>query len=192
MTLGMPTWPIAGPPLAMLAAIGAWWRFLALRSISGALTDSRPRLWQWLAAAGGVAGLAQGGLACLRGVGLEVPALDWLLPAWGVATIFEVLAAMTWVLVGSWERGSRWMAVPIGLAGTLMLAAVGAQALAVSTEGMPRFVSVLLFAMMAVGGVAGPLLLGDAASRLAASLCSESLDEETERAASRGGRLPGD
>lgn len=192
MTLGMPAWPVVGGPIALLAAIGAWWRVLALRSIDGALSASGPRTWKLLAALGGLVGLAHGSLTCLRGLGVPIPPTDWMLPAWAAITAFEVAAAMLWVLRGSWERGSRWMGVPLGIAGTLMLGSIGAQSLAVNAEGAPRFVLALLFALTVVGGVAGPLLVGDGAARLAASLCSESLDEETERAASRGGRTPVD
>ena len=192
MTLGLPAWPVVGGPIALLAAIGAWWRFLALRSIGGAMPGSGTRRWKALAAAGGLLGLVQGTMTCLSGLGFTLPAMPWLLSSWAAITAFEVAAAMLWVLRGSWERGSRWIVVPMGIAGTLMLASIGAQSLAASADGAPRFVVALLLAVTVVGGVSGPLLIGDGASRLAASLCSESLDEETERAASRGGRTPVD
>jgi len=192
MVAGMPVWPVVGGPLALVAAIGAWWRFMALRTITGAAHSSRPRAWRSLALLGGVVGLAQGSITCLRGLGLPLPPIDWLLPAWAAVTAFEIATALLWVLQGSWERGSRWMVIPMGLAGTLMLASIGAQALAVGAEGMPRFVTALLLLMTAAGGVGGPLLIGDGAGRLAATLCSESLDEETDLAASRGGRTTAD
>lgn len=192
MTLGMPTWPVVGGPIALIAAIGAWWRFLALRSIDGAVQVSRPRAWKSLAALGGLVGLVQAALTCLRGLGVPLPEVEWLLPSWAAITALEVAAAMLWLLRGSWERGSRWMGVLLGIAGTVMLASTGAQTLAASADGAPRFVQALFVAVSVLGGVVGPLLIGDGAARLAVSLCSESLDEETERAMSRGGRTPAD
>ena len=194
LTIGMPGWPYVGGPLALVAALGAWWRMVALRAINGSIHASRPRAWQTLATTSGLVGLVQGGSTCLRGLGLGLPELPWLLAAWLAITLFEIGVAMLWVLRGSWERRSRWMIVPLGLAGILMVAGLGAQSLAISAQDAPKWVSALLFTMVALGGVAGPMLVGDGASRLAASLCAESLDEETEAAASAswGGRTPRD
>lgn len=184
VAIGAPVWPVVGGLLAMLAAVAAWWRFIALRAINGSVSGSGPAAWMGMSAVSGIAGTAFGSLSCLRGLGIDLPMPEWPWPLWTAITAFELAAAIVWVLRGSLERGSTWMALPMGLAATLLLAVIGAHAISVSIDDAPRVVRVLLLGAVVVGGAAGPLLIADGAARLTLSLCSESLDEESEAAAS--------
>ena len=193
LTLGLSSIPSALVPVTVFLVLGGWWRHLCLRRLRTAgADDGLLRIWRAFLALWCVAGLAI--VVWIVEIGSEVlpdESMARALAAWDLwrwMALLEMLLATAWISSGASRRESRWAAV-------LVTAGFGASLIAVLLQDLTQRipsgpVTLLLGTIRTAGGLAGPLLIADAGSRLLQSMSSESLDEETEDFGQSGPRLP--
>lgn len=172
-------------PLSLLAILGACWRFMCLRSLRiDGVDGSLPALWRRFLALWcliGFASVLTMFLASVLGLSPEVGNLAFMAwTLWRFLVIVEILLSSIWVAQEASARDSGWAAVMVAAGFTACLLAMGIQALWLRPQNLPPIISVLVGAIGIVSGVAGPLLVADATSRLLQSVSSERLDEESE------------
>jgi hypothetical protein len=192
--VGAGLWPVVGAPLALIAAMGAWWRVLALRSARLAAGSAGSslwgRFWAWLALGSAVVGSVTAVEWCVAGIGVPWRPSPGLANACRLLVPLEMLVAAAWVGTEASERRSGWALVMLVLAAAAGLASGGVQVVdAIDTEALAgsRLVLVLTRAVMLGGAAVAVLLLADLVSRLMQALAHEAFDREH---ASSGSRMP--
>ncbi len=183
--VGAGLWPAVGAPLALIAALGAWWRVMALRTArltaGSAGSSSWCRIWTSVAWGSAVVGSVTAVEWCLAGIGVP-----WR-PTAGLATTCRLLVSLEMLLAAAWvaseasERRSGWVLMLLALAATGGLAsgcvqvvdALDADALAGS-----RPLLVLSRGVMLGGAAVAVLLLADLVGRLMQAMAHEAFEEE--------------
>lgn len=184
---GILVWPHVGLPLGAIAAIGAYWRVFGLfpvawRQLPGVQTSGWVRIWMLLAVSGTLIGAVAMAATLLATFGADLPWSGALRDLWRTVTLLELLTAAVWVAGEALDRGSRWATVLMGVAGMALVLSAGLQVLVqVAPDALlqNRLMAVLLILSITGSGVLGVLLVADGASRVMASLCSDTLEAES-------------
>ncbi len=184
---GMVVWPYVGLPLGAIAAIGACWRVFGLlpvawRELPGVQTSGWVRIWMLLAVGGTLIGALAMAATLFATFGAELPWSGALRDLWRTVTLIELLTAVVWVAGEALDRDSRWATVLMGVAGMALVLSAGLQVLVQMAPDallQSRPMAVLLILLITGSGVLAVLLVADGASRVMASLCSDSLEAES-------------
>lgn len=192
LTLGLFAIRNALVPVSVFLILGGWWRFLCLKRLRAAgVEDGLLRLWRRLLAIWCVTGLFV--VAGIAKVGIDGLSEQWMQRAmaawdlWRLVAVAEMLVATVWIARGAVRRDSAWAAVLVGAGFAASLISISLLDLTQRSAGGP--LTLLLGAIRTVCGLAGPLLIADAASRLLQSMSAERLDEENEGFLDSGPRV---
>lgn len=183
--VGAGLWPAVGAPLALIAALGAWWRVMALRtarlSAGSARSSGWCRIWTWVALGAAVVGSISAVEWCVAGVGVPWGPTAGLTNTCRLLVPLEMLLAAAWVASEASERRSGWVLMLLALAAAGGLASACVQvvdALDATALAGSRSMLVLSRVVMLGGAAVAVLLLADLVGRLMGAMAHDAFEEE--------------